>query len=143
MDKITGEETRACVHARIMSGTHNGFIAYGDGQPVGWVNAGIKDNYRLIMENEEIGYDQEKKVGAIVCFVIDHKHRGKGIAKALLNAACKDFEDSGYDYIEAYPLKSPRNEAENYHGPLQMYLGYGFEITKELENVSVVTKYLK
>ena len=142
-DNVTGKETRACVVDRMNRGKHNGFIAYLDGNPVGWVNADIKENYIRIIGNEEIGYDQKKKVGSIVCFVVDHKHRGKGLATALLVEACTYFEDHGYDCVEAYPLKSPENNAENYHGPLKMYLSNGFVITKALDNMSVLTRTFK
>ncbi len=143
LDGITSEHTRACVVKRTKEGTHNGFIAYVDEEPVGWINAGVKDNYTRVVEIKEIPNQTDKKVGAIVCFVIDHNHRGKGIATALLNEACKDFEDNGYDYVEAYPFKSPDNAAENYHGPLNMYLKNGFEITTELETMNVVRRMLK
>lgn len=142
-DNITGEETRACVVDRMNSGKHNGFIAYIDGKPVGWINADIKENYIRIMENEEVDYDREKKVGSIVCFVVDHNNRGKGIATSLLAEACRFFEDNGYDSVEAYPLKSPKNIAENYHGPLKMFLSNGFVVAKELNDICVVTKHLK
>ncbi len=92
------------------------------------------------MNNKEIYYDSEKKVGSIVCFVVDHNHRGKGIATALLNEACKNFENRGYDLIEAYPRTLVKNVAENYHGPLNMYLKEGFVVSKVVDNMSVVTK---
>jgi ribosomal protein S18 acetylase RimI-like enzyme len=143
LDNITRKETRACVTDRMNNGKHNGFIAYLDNKPVGWVNADSKENYSRIIKNEEIDYDKEKKVGSIVCFVVDHNHRGKGIAKALLVEACRYLKENGYDCVESYPLKSPENDAENYHGPLKMYFDKGFVVTKELNNLSVVTKDFK
>ena len=140
LDNITKEETRACVVRRINSGKHNGFMAFIDGEPVGWINAGRKENYDRVMANKDIDYTKGKKVGAIVCFVVDRHHRGKGIATALLRQACIDFQNNGYDLVEAYPRKSPENEAENYHGPLNMYLNNGFEVTKELDHIQVVGK---
>lgn len=118
----------------------NGFLAYENGQPIGWCNADDQSNYKRIMTNKFIPYDARKKVGAIVCYVVDPNHRGKGVASALLKAACEAFKDDHYDYVEAYPVKNPANSAENYHGPLQMYLNNDFEIIEELETFYIVRK---
>lgn len=141
-DTITKEDSRSCVIDRINQGNHNGFIAYLDGHPVGWINADLKENYSRIMANEEITYDKSQKVAAIVCFVIASDHRGKGIATALLGEACEYFAKEGYDSIEAYPVLAPKNESENYHGPLKMYLANGFEVVKELSDIYLVKNIL-
>jgi ribosomal protein S18 acetylase RimI-like enzyme len=125
---------------KISNGTLNGFLACSDGEPVGWCNADILTNYKRIMDNDEILKDASKKVGAIVCFVIDPNHRGKGIAAALLEAACDLFTTEGYDWIEAYPAKEADTPAENYHGPIQMYLNHGFEVIEELDTFYIVRR---
>lgn len=139
----TKEASRSCLVDRIHAGKHNGFLAFIDEEPVGWLNAGDKMNYARIMANEEIAHNVEEKVASLVCFVVDRNHRGKGVATALLNEACDHFKMNGYDSVEAYPLKSPKNEAENYHGPLNMFLSNGFNQSKELSNMLVVSKHLK
>lgn len=143
LENYTGTQPRDLVMERLACGKHHGFIAYIDDKPVGWVNTNNKTHYIRITENKEIGYDENQKIGSIVCFVIDHKNRGKGIATALLKEACNYFEALDYDAVEAYPINAPRNEAENYHGPMKMYLKYGFEVKKELELISVLEKKLK
>lgn len=142
-DDMTKEVTRNCIKDRIERDCHSGYLAFVDNEPVGWINAGIKENYVRVMDNKDITYDKNNKVASIVCFVVDKNHRGKGIATALLNEACKDFKFQDYDYVEAYPRKSPENDAENYHGPMTMYLKSGFIVNQELDEINVVRKYLK
>lgn len=138
----TKEESRTCLVDRINEGGHNGFLAFIDGEPVGWMNAGNKMNYARIVSNEELASSDDRKVASLVCFVVDRNHRGKGVATALLKEACDYFKKNGYDSVEAYPLIAPKNEAENYHGPLNMFLSNGFSQSKELSNMIIVTNNL-
>ena len=71
------------------------------------------------------------RIGSIVCFVIAKNHRRKGIARRLLEAACKGFKAQGFTMAEAYVLKDAKGDAMNYPGPLSMYLSAGFEPFRE------------
>ncbi len=88
-------------------GRLNGFLAYEDNKPVGWCNADDIQRYSRIMDDQRIPKTSDAKVGAIVCFVVDHQLRSKGIATALLKAAYRYFREMGYDSVEAYPKISP------------------------------------
>jgi ribosomal protein S18 acetylase RimI-like enzyme len=120
----------------------NGFIAYLNDKPVGWCNADIITNYPRLVENNDIEIDKDKKIASVVCFIVDHNYRNKGIAKFLLAETCKYFKDQQFDYIEAYPRINPQNDAENYHGPQSLYESQGFKKIKELNDYVIVRKKL-
>ncbi len=136
------EEVRAIAVQKIKEGSLNGFLSYIDGQPVGWCNADVVTNYERIIEDTSIPQNENLKTGALVCFVVDHRHRGKGVATALVKRICEEFAKEGYDQIEAYPAKGASTEAELYHGPVNMYLDQGFVIANELEDKYVLRKVL-
>ncbi len=137
-----GSENRELAAERIAAGSLNGFIAYIDSEPAGWVNAGNIRNYIRLTEDEDIQTGAGQKKAAIVCFVIDPSHRGKGIASALLKTACEDFEQQGYELIEVYPRKETRTVASKYHGTVNMYERNGFSIVREFDDVYIMQKIL-
>ena len=78
---------------------------------------------------------------SIVCFVVEPKMRGKGIATALLKTLSVDAKSNNYSYIEAYPALGKFNEL-NYHGPYSMYERLGFTLQDNRTDETVVRKYL-
>jgi len=134
------DESRTCLIKRINDEKHNGFMAFIDNEPVGWINTDKKENYARLMNDPQIAYDTDKTIASIVCFIVAKDYRGKGIATRLLNEAYTYYEKEGYDLVEAYPMSAPKNQAENYHGPLGMYMSNGFEILKDLDHIKIVTK---
>ena len=127
----------------IKSKKMNGYLAYIDGAPVGWCNADDILNYPRILEDGNIDTDNKRKAAAVVCFVTEHKQRRKGIAGLLLKEVCSDYRKLGYDYIEAYPRKTDKSDAGNYHGPLSLYISLDFKVQKELEDFFIVRKNLR
>lgn len=141
--KRTGDENRNASINLIQSGKMNGYFAYLDNKPVGWCNANLKANFQKLSLLEELKTTFDGKAASIVCFLISHLHRRKGIARKLLQYACTDLKDKGYDCIEAYPRKGEKlSEAHQYHGPLSLYRSEGFNIHKELKDFYIVRKNL-
>src|SRR5438445_10775841 len=86
--------------------------------------------------------DDTDKLGSIVCFVVAKNHRGRGIAKLMLEAASDRFRKQGLSYAEAYPASEAKSEADNYPGPLSMYLANDFRIYRQNASITVVNKAL-
>lgn len=135
--KRTTEENRAAVCNLIRGGEMGGYLAHVDGRPVGWCNAGPRS--RLTTLPKEID-PHEKGIGAVTCFVIAKPFRGQGIARRLLDSACEGLGRKGLEIVEAYPRQNARDAASNYHGPVSMYLAAGFEMVRELGDISIVRK---
>lgn len=121
----------------------HGFLAYDNGKPVGWCNAAPRYSYPGIHWLMGPGPDKGEKVGSIVCFVIASTHRRKGVASQLLNTACSNFSEKGFEFAEAYPVKNPKSDAYNFPGPLSLYLKNGFTQYRDSDWYVVVRKRLK
>jgi ribosomal protein S18 acetylase RimI-like enzyme len=137
----------AAKREHILAGKSRGHLAYINGEPVGWVNAAPRESY----ENPRTfraAHDGTPGVGAVMCFVVHPAQRGRGVATALLNAACEGFRRQGLRYAEGYARISEKSAdwetfaTMNYHGPLSMYEQAGFEKVGEIPHYAVMRKAL-
>ncbi len=118
-----------------------GYLAYADGQVVGWCNAADKKNYKKLCENRDIWDDGEDlPVMAITCFIVAPGFRRKGVAAALLNRVMEDAASGGYKALEAYPATGELDCYLHFHGYPSMYANSGFVPHKELNGYSVYRK---
>jgi len=138
----TGADNRRDQAARIRTGTARGFLAYVDGRPVGWCNAGARTSMIGLDHIPDLRTEHAERVGAIVCFVIASPYRGHGIARMLLGSACGSLAEQGFTVAEAYPSKQGGSDALEYRGPLKMYLDAGFTPFRETPRWVVVRKDL-
>ncbi|HWH84314.1 MAG TPA: GNAT family N-acetyltransferase [Burkholderiaceae bacterium] len=77
-----------------------GWLAYTDGQAIGWFNAGPRRFIEGLFDTPEPLAD---RIGALACLVVAPTHRGQGVATALLDAACEGLRAEGFEWAEAYP----------------------------------------
>ena len=121
--KAPGMKNRDFAAQLIRQGLLKGYVAYAGQQIVGWCNANDKQALDL-PENQSA--EEQTKVMAVVCFVIEKAHRNKGIATRLLQRIMADARDRGYTYVEAYPSVKAKSESGNFKGPMSLYLKNGF-----------------
>jgi GNAT superfamily N-acetyltransferase len=110
---------------RIEGDAMRGYLAYKGGVPVGWCNAAPRT--MLAVFDDEPDPDATT-IGQITCFIVAKAHRGTGVAKALLAAACEGFRGQRLRIVEATANPKASTDAENHYGPLSMYLAAGFEV---------------
>jgi GNAT superfamily N-acetyltransferase len=124
----TAAQNRTAICECINGGRAQGHLAYEGDQVVGWCNAGPWSLYPTLS-----GSDSEPKAdtGCIFCFVVAPTHRRQGIARALLDAACDALKSQQLRWVRAAPSRKAEGTAQNYHGPLEMYLAAGFSILNE------------
>ncbi len=84
--------------------------------------------------------DDAEQLGAIVCFLVEPSHRGQGVARRLLDAACEGLRAQGLKVVEANPRTGSKSAAENHFGPLSMYLAAGFSLHREDDDGSVYVR---
>lgn len=126
--KRTAEENRSAVGECIRAGTTAGFLAYLDGEVAGWCHAAPWSMYPMLRDDPQAGTES---LGAIFCFVVAPPARGRGVATALLAAACEGLRGRGMTAVQARPAKNAQGAAENHLGPLAMYLAAGFAIVRD------------
>ena len=140
------EHNRNLASDFIRKGVLKGYLAYVDEVVVGWCNTNDKSGYEsLEPEKHPELWDEDNKdskIKSVTCYVIAPEMRRKGIATKLLERACSDAQEDGYDYVEAYPAKIEKNIHMNYHGPFPLYEKCGFDLYKELEKKYIVRKTL-
>lgn len=136
----TAVENREIATRRIAGGQMQGLLAYRDGRVVGWCNAAPR---ALLHSLDAEPVPQPERVGTILCFLVAPSARNKGVATALLDAACDHLRRQGLQSVEANPRTGGTGAAENHFGPLRMYLAAGFTVRRTDEDGSVwVTKEL-
>lgn len=140
-------EHREAKRRHVLAGRSHGYLAYRDGKIVGWLNAALRESY----ENPRgfaAARDGTAGVGALMCFNVAPRHRGRGVASAMLRAACDGFRRQGLRHAEGYPrLGRKREEWEtfetmSYHGPLSLYEKEGFARIGELGDYAIMRKTL-
>jgi GNAT superfamily N-acetyltransferase len=131
-------DNRAGLCERVSTEAMTGYVAYADGEPAGWCNAGRRTRYsRLDRELQGRAPDAEE-TGSIVCFVIAPPYRRHGLAQRLLDAAIEGFREQGLTVAEAYPVRGVEDDAGSYRGPVSLYERAGFTPYRELERQTVM-----
>ena len=114
-------------------GRNPGLVAYRDGEAVGWVSVGPRDDYERLKHSKALAPVDDKPVWSIVCFVVARTARGQGIARALLDAAVDYAREHGATLVEAYPVETDGERvpaAQAYKGTLGMFERAGFDVVE-------------
>lgn len=144
------EQRRNYAKQSIENGNIQGYLAYCEGQVVGWCNANTKSDclkcfcwrrFMVTMSAEESTPDIQIK--SVFCFLVSPDFRRKGITKMLLECVCRDAARDGFDYVEAYPMKSFLNEAEDFMGPTELFSKNGFTVYHEAKDKMIMRKELR
>ena len=131
----------------VNEGIIQGYLAYNEGQVIGWCNTNDRADclhcfgWQIISGNSKT-IEDSKKVKSIFCFTVAPAMRGKHVATALLKQVIQDACQDGYDFIESYPNKTESDMYYNFVGPLELYKKFGFEQYGETENRLVLRKNL-
>ena len=141
-DDRLAKQNRAASCDLIQAGRLRGYLAYVSGRPVGWCHAAPRLLIPKLQKDESLAIGDADQVGSVVCFAVGSPHRGGGVANRLLEAACAGFRAQGLAMAEAYPRKNAVGDADNYHGPLSLYLHSGFAPFRESEQILIVRKDL-
>ena len=110
-----------------------GLIAYRDGEAIGWVSLGPRDDYERLQHSKVLAPIDDRPVWSIVCFVVARRARGQGIARALLDAAIAYARDHGATLLEAYPADTDGGRipaANAFKGTVPMFEAAGFEVVE-------------
>jgi ribosomal protein S18 acetylase RimI-like enzyme len=121
-----GAGLRRDLHDLVAAGPAPGLLAYVDGAPAGWVAVGPREEYPRLDRSPKLRRLDDQPVWSVTCFTIDRRHRRRGVAVALLDAAGQ----RGAEVVEAYPIDTAggkRSSAGLFTGTLAMFERAGFE----------------
>jgi GNAT superfamily N-acetyltransferase len=120
------ETNKRAMRALVQEGSEPGLLAYADGVPVGWVSIGRREGFgQLVRSPQYRPRDTDSDVFAIVCFYVDRRAHGCGVAGALLDAAIQWARERGAAAVEAYPNANP-----DYMGRREAFEQRGFSETR-------------
>ena len=144
-EAASGDEKREMLRS-IVDDRVPGLLAYQDGEPVGWVSLGPREEFGRIQRSRVTKPVDELPVWSIVCFVIDRHHRGTGVGTALLAAAVEYAREGGAVAIEGYPVEPRRDRMPDIYawmGLASMFEAAGFtEIARRSETRPLFRKVL-
>ena len=101
-----GEGNRQLQKSIVDSKTVPGLLAYSDGYPIGWVAIEPRSQYPRLAHSRVLAPIDDKEVWSITCLFVEKKHRRKGVAVALIQAAAQYAASRGAHIVEGYPIDS-------------------------------------
>lgn len=107
-----------------------GLIAYIDGEVAGWLGLGPLDLFPTVRDSKRLTQVDDAPAWTIVCFRIQRKHQGRGLARLLLRAAVDYVRATGAPIIQAYPADTSdgrMNSTAAYVGTTSLFESEGFE----------------
>ena len=130
-----GEGNRRALERYVRGGTVPGLLAYDGDAPVGWVAVEPRDAYPLVGESRAIAKalgaapDAGDGTWSITCFFVARTHRGRGLMRALVDAAVAHARAHGARAVEAYPVDydAAVDDGSVYRGAASVFRAAGFE----------------
>lgn len=81
-----------------------GFLAYLDGEAVGWAGVSVRTQTPRLVNSRTIPAVDDLPVWSIGCFRIRPGYRRRGVAGALLDGVVAAAREAGAPGVEAYPI---------------------------------------
>ncbi len=105
-DENKGEGNRQMQKSIVDSKIVPGLLAYSEGYPIGWVAIEPRSQYPKLAHSRVLAPIDNKEVWSLTCLFVEKKHRRKGIAIALIQAAAEYAASRGARIVEGYPIDS-------------------------------------
>ena len=117
----------------VQNGCAHGTLVYSDEEPVGWCQYGSREELPRVDHSrsyQKLGFARtNERFWRITCFVVDKKHRGRGVASLGLKAALEAIRKKGGGVVEAYPVqKTDQGPNYLYSGTISMFKRAGFKM---------------
>jgi len=126
----TGERNRQMRDELFAKGECDGYLAYLNGQPIGWCQVGPRDRLQKLVQQYQLSPDPH--TWAITCFLVAPPHRHQGVARKILAGVLDDLRRRGIRRLEAYPRRGAgSDDGEVWTGPEALFAGAGFTVSRE------------
>lgn len=123
-----GERNRLALRAYVEAGHVPGVLAYDGDAPVGWVAVEPRAAYPRLARSRVLAPVDDTPAWSITCFFVARSHRGRGLTRALVEAAAAHARARGARLVEGYPVEQRQrtSDAFLYHGPASAFVGARF-----------------
>ncbi len=130
-NRATPAERRARLEAEVAADLPPGLLGYVDEAPAAWCAVSPRRRYERLMSPRARVFKtiDEEETWVVNCFFVRREMRGRGLARALLDAAVDHTRKNGGTILEAYPRDDRRDSpssAELFVGSLTMFESAGF-----------------
>jgi GNAT superfamily N-acetyltransferase len=142
------EGNRAAMKAIVDGGSVPGLLAYDGQQAVGWVSVAPREDFPVLQRSPVLKPVDDQPVWSVVCFYVQPDRRGRGVNRALLDAAVDYAREQGATLVEGYPYDpGGRDDLSNvsiFTGLLSIFEAAGFrEVARRSEKKPIVRLDLK
>jgi GNAT superfamily N-acetyltransferase len=112
----------------VEAGVEPGLVGYLDGEPVGWISLGPREDYLKLRRSSIMKPVDDAEVWSVVCTYVAKPHRGLGLQHKLLAGAMDWARDHGVRLLEAYPVDKPMRSHDDFmfFGSRSLYERAGF-----------------
>jgi GNAT superfamily N-acetyltransferase len=100
----------------VQQGQAHGILVYADDEPVGWCQYGSSDELAGFLNSPR----EQTRLWRITCFVVDKRHRRRGVAGLALHAALDAIRGRGGGLVEGYPVAGWTHGKEASPGPVNV-----------------------
>ncbi len=128
-DAGKGEGNRRAMAELVAAGRVPGILAYDGDEPVGWCSVAPRQEFSRLERSRILAKVDDETVWSVVCLFVPREHRGRGVARRLLEAAVEHVRASEGRIVEGYavePKQGRMPDAFAYHGPAAAFLAAGF-----------------
>ena len=136
----TAAENAALRDELCNAGEYDGLLAFAGDEPVGWCQLGRRDRLEKLVHQLEL--DPSPETWAVTCFLVAPHARGRGVARALLDAAIDTARAGGAVRLEGYPRRGITDTDDAWTGPERLFETHGFAAVREAGPRSVYARRL-
>jgi predicted GNAT family acetyltransferase len=94
-ERVKGEPNRRALRELVERGEVHALLARDGAEVVGWCSLGPRGDFPRAERVKAIRGDWDRRTWSVTCFFIPARHRGRGVATALLRAAIEHARRRG------------------------------------------------
>ncbi len=131
LNQNTPVDNRAALLRLAATGEPVGLLAYEGEEAIGWCSAGPRPGYRRVERTKALAPadPHDPSVWSVPCFYVARAHRGKGVARRLLDAAVRQARLAGATTVEGYPVLDGRGSGATMStGTVALFREAGFTV---------------
>ncbi|HZH44466.1 MAG TPA: GNAT family N-acetyltransferase [Lysobacter sp.] len=102
-DAAKGEPNRRAFRRLVESGEASGVLAFAGEQPAGWCAIAPRAQFPRVDRSRALAREWPAGTWSLNCLFVPTRWRGRGVGRALVNAAIALARSRGAREIEAYP----------------------------------------